>query len=345
MRRIKIMQLSSKIFEVLKENLERENYFKDYSSLMISLPSGLSRYAIEIKDYISRYYNGEIYIYADESFGACDIPIDAAKRLNCKLILHFGHTPFINENPIDNIKVIYLPLFLEYDYKKVAEDLLPFIENLHKISLHAPVQYTQALPYLKEEIEKRSKVKVYLGKSSTCQYPGQILGCDVSSFFSAFSDSNKSIEAAIYIGDGSFHYYALLKYLPKEIKVIVYDLNISKVEIYNSKERERFLKRYYALYSLLKISQRIGVLLSTKIGQYLHYGSAIKKAIEEFKREGKEVYIFVADKLEPSQINSFSEKVDILVNFACPRIEDDNKLYSKPIISYTTYKMIEKDLL
>ena len=312
---------------------------KDKQPVMIQLPSGLSRYAVEISRYLEEK-GIENYIYGDETFGACDLPLEECKRIGCKSILHFAHTPFLKENIIDGIHLYYVPLFVNYDVNDAANIIAEECKQreLNFISLHSPIQYAHKLEELKEKLLEKG-LKVLLEKSPLQQYPGQILGCEVSS---AILSKNKGAECLIYIGDGMFHYTALMRDV--DLPMLVYNPVTRDKKFIPLEEIHKFRKKYYMAYGAIESSKKIGILVSSKIGQYSRFSSSLEHIIEEFKRKGKEVFVFIGDKIDYNQISALSEGVEAFINLACPRIEDDKEIFPKPIISYTTYKKIEREI-
>ncbi len=325
---------------VFKELTKKINEI-ERTPVLINLPSGLSKYAIEISNLL-RNKGIENYIYADETFGGCDLPIQEAKQLKCETILNFSHTEFIKGKDIEGIRIIYVPVFIEYD---VITAVNAIKENITKrgfstISLHAHLQYTHKLKEIAENLEKHG-VKVVLVKSPLERFEGQILGCETSSTYLA---NTKGAEVIVYIGDGVFHYYALLKDSPSNMPLLVYNPLTNETKFFSIKDKEKIMRQYYIKYGQIKSSKRLGIVLTSKIGQYLRFGRNFNKIINEFKSQGKEVYILIANKIDPNQLESFSSNIEAFINLACPRIEDDAHLYSKPIMSYTTYKKIESEI-
>jgi len=64
--------------------------------VLIQLPDGLKPLAKQIVDFLEKKFSDvEFFIWGSTNFGACDLPIDAAKTLNIDVILHFGHNTFL----------------------------------------------------------------------------------------------------------------------------------------------------------------------------------------------------------------------------------------------------------
>ncbi len=329
--------LKDSVFKELTEKIDKI----EKTPVLINLPSGLSKYAVEISNFL-KDKGIENYIYADETFGGCDLPIHEAKQLKCETILHFSHTEFIKGKEIEGIRIIYVPVFIEYDtiaaVKVIKENITK--HKFSAISLHAHLQYTHKLKEIAEKLEEHG-IKVVLVKSPLERFEGQILGCETSSSYLA---NIKGAEVMVYIGDGMFHYYALLKDSPLEMPLLAYNPLTKETKFFSTKDKEKIRKQYYIRYGQIKSSKRLGIILTSKIGQHLRFGRNFNKIINEFESQGKEVYILIANKIDPNQLESFSPNIEAFINLACPRIEDDAHLYSKPIMSYTTYKKIESEI-
>ncbi|MBU0530634.1 MAG: diphthamide synthesis protein, partial [Nanoarchaeota archaeon] len=69
--------------------------------------------------------------------------------------------------------------------------------------------------------------------------------------------------------------------------------------------------------------------LTTKPGQMiLTKAEEIKKKLEE---KGKRAYILVMNQITPEKILGID--VDVLINCACPRMDEDFALFKKPILN------------
>lgn len=200
-------------------------------------------------------------------------------------------------------------LFIESKYTgKVNIKKLDIEQLPNKIGLATTVQFADCLDDIKKQLKNK---KVFFEKAKQ-KYPGQILGCDVSS---AERIKNK-VDAFLYIGTGHFHAIAL-GLLGKDVYLLdPFDGNIKKqdksiVENYQKRKKGAMLKFLNA--------KNIGVLISTKRGQNYPIKN-IEQLEKKFK--DKKFYYFVADQIDINQLENFPF-IGAWVNTACPRLEED----------------------
>jgi len=275
---------------------------------LLQVPDGLKRKALKLADEA-----GDVIIDCESCYGACDLAVNEAKALGCDGIIHYGHSKFIETD---------LPV--EYNEVKEKTDISPFLKKIDvkekKIGLVSSLQFMDSLKMVKAFLENKGKeVKIGSGRF----YPGQILGCDVSSAKSI----EKYVEAFLYIGSGHFHPLGLAFQTDKP----VYFLNVEKNEMENLKQlKEKFLKQRYAAVALAKDAKTFGILLSTKPGQLnLDLAKKIKKDLEA---RGKKAYILAFNEIRPEKLEGLN--LDCYVCTACPRIALENRTeFKKPILN------------
>lgn len=273
---------------------------------LLQIPDGLKRKALKIADEL-----GDVLIDCESCYGACDLAINEAKALGCEKIIHFGHSKLIESD-------------IPVEYKEIREKINLPLEKIDikekRIGLVSTLQFLDSLGNVKEFLEKNGKI-VKIGKGKN--YPGQILGCDVSS---AKSIENE-VEAFLYVGSGKFHPLGLA--LQTENPVYFLDMERNKLE--NLKElKEKFMKQKYAAIALAKDAKRFGILVSVKPGQLnIKLAKEIKKKLES---RGKKAYILVFNEIKPEKLEGLD--VDCYINTACPRIAIDNRTdFKKPILN------------
>jgi 2-(3-amino-3-carboxypropyl)histidine synthase len=176
------------------------------------------------------------------------------------------------------------------------------------------VQFLDSLQQIKNQIENSGK-EVKLFEPEHCAYEGQLLGCSIDKF---------DAEAFLYIGDGQFHPKALV--IKNNKPVFAYNPFSNKESIVDIGDAEKLKKRTMGAISKFLTSKNIGVLTSSKKGQYRI------KDIEKLKQKynEKNFYVFLFDSLNFDSLEDFNF-VDVWVNAACPRIIDDYNKFEKPI--------------
>lgn len=210
-------------------------------------------------------------------------------------------------------------LFIPAKYNKIITISEKYIEKLpKKIALASSVQFVDSLISIKKLLEKNNK-KVILIKGKHSSFKGQILGCDVPEV--------KNIDAFLYIGDGLFHPIGIQ--LKNDVDVFCYNplnkqffkLNKEETEIIKKRKKGNLIRFYH--------SENIGILISTKPGQY----NFVRAKRLENKFPDKKFYYFIFDTLDFNELENFPF-IECYVNTACPRLglDDLNKI-NKPIVN------------
>ena len=294
--------------------------------LFVQFPEGLK---LKIQDLAKEFEKKgfEVVLCMEPTYGACDVREYEAKLLGCDAIIHIAHEDYGVKT---KIPVIYYPYFLEGDPIPIIKKEWNKIEKFEKIGLVASLQFVPAMIKLKRFLEENGK-KVFIGKSTTEKYKGQILGCRVGSA----KKIERNVDAFICVSAGKF--YPLGLALNTDKPVLNLDLEMKKV--YDMHEQKRKIQRIEAWnLSQFKEARRIGLLISWKKGQMLGNPFELKKKLEKM---GKEVYVMAFDEILESKIIGL--KLDALISFACPRIAtDDLERFKIPIINYNLiYKEIK----
>lgn len=180
------------------------------------------------------------------------------------------------------------------------------ISELLKLPQEIHILYSIQFKELAEKIAKDLKKNNFNIKAID-----QVLGCSII----------KPKAALLLIGSGKFHATQIAYSTSKE--VYIFDNNklskISEADInkYKAKEKAKLSKFLFA--------DKIGLLVSSKPGQKKINDALKFKFNMENKYPDKSFYLFIADYLNPSEIENFP--VDMFVNFACPGLElDSNKI-------------------
>lgn len=88
----KIQGISDK-YDVDFERIVQKIREKGYKRVIIQLPAGLKRHALEIADLIEKESGAEVFIWGGSNYGACDIP-RGFERFRIEMLIHFGHARF-----------------------------------------------------------------------------------------------------------------------------------------------------------------------------------------------------------------------------------------------------------
>lgn len=286
------------------------------SRILIQAPEGLKTQVLGIAK-IAEKKGFEAIVWAEPCFGACDIPDYAAKALGCDLILHIGHAPMGVKS---EVPVVYAEYPYDKNLKAIVEKNIRALNGFEKIGLLATVQHVGEINRVKEALEKAGK-KTVIGRAKSLKYAGQILGCNAD----AAKAVEKDADAFLVLASGEFHASGVVKMVSKP--VFVCDFEKEKITDISDK-RALLEKRKIMLISKFNDAKTACILVSSKKGQMPKKGIfGIKKKIESL---GKSVSIVAMDYISEEKLLGMS--FDILVNCACPRIEDD-LVFNAPVIS------------
>lgn len=288
----------------------------------IQIPEGLKMRALEISDAVEALGVTAV-IVADPCFGACDIPDFQMKELGCDMIIHFAHSQYVTKT---EIPVVYIEYRSDKNPTSILEKNMSKLSGVGKVGLVTTVQYIDFLDSMKDALDKNG-IKAYVGTPKIATYPGQVLGCDQS----AAKDVEDDVDAFLYIGSGLFHPLGIARATDKP----VYCLDVEKKGIFSIEDE----KRKYDIRLALKQhkfdeAKTVGILATTKKGQMAKDVFAIKDKIE---KAGKKAYIVSMDHISPDKL--LGMKLDVLVNTACPRIEED-LVFDEPVVNWENVKKV-----
>jgi diphthamide biosynthesis enzyme Dph1/Dph2-like protein len=229
------------------------------------------------------------------------------------------------------MKLIHIP---------VSNDLkitLPssFIKKLPaSIGLFTTTQYSGQLPLVKSQLE-RAGIAVTLFQTRHTPIPGQLLGCNLQAF--------PGVAGFVYVGDGQFHPLALVA--KNNVPVFVYNPLTKKTEVILPGQGQQEQRKLYARYAAFKQAKHIGVLITTKPGQYgievtktqTAFGLERYKKLEK-KYPDKEFYYFIDNTFSLAAMQDFPF-VEFFINTACPRIADDES--PRPLLNIEDLEALE----
>jgi 2-(3-amino-3-carboxypropyl)histidine synthase len=284
--------------------------------VFLQVPEGLKTKAQEIADKLESQ-GFCVFLSCEPCFGACDIRDDEASRSGCDVILHAGHTDFGVKT---KIPVIYEPYEIDFDpvplLKKHKQEL-----KYRSVCLFTTAQFTKALEAARGFLESEG-IRTRTGEHTKSGKEGQVLGCD----YSATASLEGQVDCFLYLGSGLFHPLGLA--LKTEKPVLSLNIETGKLED-RGKEKER-LERIKAFHiERAKDASTFGILLTTKPGQMpLRQAEIIKSKLES---KGRKAWILVMDEITPEKLMGVD--VEVLVNCACPRLDEDFRPFKKPILN------------
>jgi len=320
----------------------REIRTRGWKRVGFQLPEGLKPYAFQVvetlKKELEREFEGEdnegesiendgieFMVSGEACYGACDLGDAGLAEAGAEGMIHFGHSEIPALRGKYRIPVIFEPALSLRDIMPVVEKALDTGLLNGKVSLSTTIQHIHLLPGVRDFLREKG-IEVEIGKGSRrLAFPGQVLGCSFSAPLSV-----KDADTHLFIGEGTFH--ALGIRLASGERVVAADPYTMQVRTLEE-ERERVLRQRFAAVQALKSARKMGVVLSTLIGQERKaYASALVKLGRE---HGKEMETIVTSHLSPASLRNLGLKV--LVSTACPRVAiDDYSLYLEHGITLCT---------
>ncbi len=200
-------------------------------------------------------------------------------------------------------------------------------ETTNTLGLFTTVQFYDNLEHLKKQLSDAGiKVKTFLGQHS--KYEGQILGCSIMNF---------DADTFLYVGDGKFHPEALVIKNPEK-EIFCYDPFTKQLTTLDRTAINKGLQRHKAALAQFYTKQKIGILVSTKPGQfYLQKARALKKQFPD-----KKFFIFFGSTIDFGQLENFPF-IEVWVNTACPRISyTDYMKFPKPVVDVDEIFKLER---
>ncbi|UCD73253.1 MAG: diphthamide biosynthesis enzyme Dph2 [Candidatus Bathyarchaeota archaeon] len=288
--------------------------------VLLQFPEGLITAASRISKLIEDNTEALTIVSMDPCYGACDLPIYQAKKLEVDLIIHFGHTPYTTE---EDIPILYLEIPSNIDILKTIRKALRSLKGYQKIGLATTVQHVPSLQIVKRFLEEKGLTPIIGKKRGKIKYDGQILGCD----YSTMQDIDDSVDIFLLIGS-MFH--ALGATLTLSRNIILADPYQNRV--IDMRERKRTeLKRRWARISKAREIADFGIILSSKTGQFrLDEAIRIKRLLEDSNKRG---ILLISSEVSPKILENFTS-FKAYVNTACPRITiDDAQQFRRTILS------------
>jgi 2-(3-amino-3-carboxypropyl)histidine synthase len=298
-------------YEEFDEVLE-EIKDEDYDKVGLQGPDGIKPQLIEYADKLKEEGIEPVMIGAS-TFGACGIADEKAERMGADALIHVGHTRFLHPEgqEMDDLNVYYLPYREDRDLMSVLEEHYEEIEE-DTLGLVGVTQYMDRADRAREFLEDKG-YEVVDGKTGLrTTEEGQVLGCDAGA---AHNISHK-VDAFVFLGSGHFHPSQVSETGKKVYVVDPYEEHIW-VEPANSLGDE--MQAEIARVMKHKDKKKWGIVTSSKKGQ--NYMRAVEIAREKLEKHGKDVYVFVEDRIFEADYKGYG--IDIYVNCACPRMTKD----------------------
>lgn len=277
----------------------------------LQFPSGFARLAIKISKKIREHTGSTVVISANSCFGACDI--DCGLLESVDLLIQFGHAEIPNLR-VENVVAIEV---------ESAIDLLPVMEQAirvigDRVGLLSTAQFVHRLPEVQRYLREHGISGVISRGDARIAHPGLVLGCN-------FSSAAPDCDEYLYIGTGDFH--ALGVALATHKTVWIADPAIDEIR---KPDVDRVLRQRCAAIERALDAESVGIIISTKIGQFR--GGLAFGLREIAEQHGLDAQILIADMVTPEALLPFD--CDAFVSTACPRIAIDNTaIFRVPVLT------------
>ena len=295
------------------EDVVEEIKDKGYDKVGLQGPDGIKPQIIEYGSQLKEHGIEPVIIGAS-TFGACGIADEKAERMGADALIHIGHTRFLHPEKadMDDLNVYYLPYREDRDLMGVLEENYEEIGKDEKLGLVGVTQYMDRADKAREFLEEKGYEVVDGTTGLRTTEEGQVLGCDAGA---AHNISHK-VDAFVFLGSGHFHPSQVSEAGKKVYVVDPYQKNIW-VEPANSLDDE--MRAEHARVIKHKDKKKWGIVTSSKKGQ--NYMRAVQIAKEKLEKHGKDVYVFVEDRIFEPDYKGYG--IDVYVNCACPRMTKD----------------------
>ncbi len=280
----------------------------------------------------------KVFISGDACWGGCDLPLEEVFRLKCDLVVHYGHSPYPHPYSIlmdrsDNkhrkaIPVVWVEVQSTQPIQNILEEVVKQIKerfgNRPTVSLVTNIQHVHQLDEMQNFLEKKG-ITVYMSQSEgNTSYPGQILGCDVTTAIRIQDD----IDAYVYLGSGKFHGLSVGLSTSKPV------LHADPFERYSEwldQETTHLLKKRYAVIEAARNAEKWGIIVGLRSAQFkLKLAQKMQKWLET---ENKDILLLTLRDVTGERIMAFNF-LDAFVITSCPRIAiDDSERFIKPVLN------------
>ncbi len=275
--------------------------------VLLQAPEGLKQKLLGLTEKIEKETKAIVIVSCDSCFGACDVPLASIEMLKPDLAIHLGH-----EEMLEMKKVVFVPVryeFEENEKRLIMNLVLKYLEKhkIRELCLVASVQYLKLAEWLAEALRKEG-IEVF-SKNNRYGVKMQVLGCDFSAV-----DASKEV---LLISDGYFHAIGVVRKIGKEIML----LNPAKqsIEFFGTEELKQFEKQKHALFSLFLKAKTIGIIISSKPGQFNEKLAFLAK--EAAQKFGKKAFLLACDTIRFEELKNI--RADFYISTACPRLFDD----------------------
>ncbi|MCE4616151.1 MAG: diphthamide biosynthesis enzyme Dph2 [Aeropyrum sp.] len=303
--------------------------------IVLQLPEGMLQYSLVIAKCLEERLDGvEVFIHADQTFGACDLHFGELDiTLKPDIIVHVGHSPYPPELAHKNLepqgsRILYVGAYskLGVNRKQVLEAarLLREEYDVSRIGITTTAQHVHKVGEIEEILKAGGfKVAVHSGRSPYFRH-AQVIGCDYSLARAVKADGY------IFFGGGVFHPLGL--YLATLKPVVKVDPYSGSVEDLTSSGEKIYRSRLFAVSKAIG-ARRWGIIVGIKTGQYRPW--LVRKLVNAIAEAGGEYALIASEVTTLQQLVALDNQwYDAFTITSCPRLPtDDFWSYEKPVLT------------
>ena len=317
-------------FDFEEERIKQEIARLGAKRVLLQMPEGLKPEGPRLAAVVEKAGALPI-ISADPCYGACDLAVDEAERLDVDLIVHFGHARMLKH---EKVPTVYVEACATVAVEEAVEKSIPLLKDWSKIGLATTVQHIQLLDEVRESLVRAGKT-VAVGDAGQINYAGQVTGCNYTNVKSVAEE----VEAFLFIGGGRFHALGIALATSKPTIVAdPYEGNAYSI----TADAQVVIKQRWAGVQQAAEAKTFGIVIGLKPGQ-LHLDAAlqVKAAIEKMK---KSAFLLAVNEVTPETLLEFPT-IDAYVNTACPRISlEAPAKFSKPVLTVNEFMVVSGEV-
>lgn len=284
----------------------------------IQMPEGLLLFSTTICDIIRQFTEADVIIMGDVTYGACCIDDLTAKALEVDLLVHYGHSCLVPNDPTSCLKVLYVFVDIKIDPLHFIETIKHNFDNSTRIGLVSTIQFVTTLQGVSSKLNELDyTVNIPQFKPLS---PGEILGCTAPKF--------ENVDVVIYLGDGRFHLEAAMIANPtlQAYRYDPYDKKFTK-EHYDHSQMQQIRKESIAI---AQSASCFGIVMGT-LGRQGNL-NVVQHIRKRLCCKDKETVIILLSEIFPDKLKLFD--LDAFVQIACPRLSIDwGKAFTKPLLT------------
>ncbi|MBS3168304.1 diphthamide biosynthesis enzyme Dph2 [Candidatus Woesearchaeota archaeon] len=317
-------------FDFQEDYVVKEIIKKKCKKVLLQLPEGLKMEGSRLANYFENKTSAEIVVSGEPCWGACDLALDEAKKLEVDILIHYGHAPFIKR--VD-FPVLYVEMNDLRSIDKLLNLSLKTLNKYNSLGLVCSVQHKHQLEQAKKFFEDHGKKVIIPEKKGYAHYDGHVVGCE----YNSLKTITNEVDAFVVIGN---RFHSLGAAIAVENPVYLLDIYNNEI-IEMSKYKDKIIKQRYAAIEKCKDAKKVGIIVGTKPGQKFGSFKVIK---DKFRKLGKEVIVITMNEINSDKLTNFRD-INCFVELACPRIAiEDYGRYDKTLITFRESLVVLGDM-